>query len=355
MNTRRRRNPAPPRTDAGNRITLYRVAISKVERLMNLVIALLSTRQFLTAERIRVSVAGYEDSASDEAFSRMFERDKNELRDLGIPLEVGPVSRYSGQEGYRINRDAYELPDIDLTSEEAAAVAVAVQLWESPELAAAADGALLKLRAAGIHVEPDAAPASVPAVPARTRGSEAALGKLLTAVDAGRAVRFEHRISHGAPYLLRDVEPWGVVTHHGRWYLVGFDRDRDDVRTFRLSRIGNEVTAYGPANAVRKPDGVDLRAIVAQVTVGSPVTGSATVWVADGRGQEIRRRGAIMEDREIGGRAGTIVEVPIRSRDWLARLITGLGPDALVLAPADLRADVIDRLRSVLERTEVSA
>src|SRR5690606_28733776 len=124
-----------------------RVAISKVERLMNLVIALLSTRQFLTAERIRDSVAGYEDSASDEAFSRMFERDKNELRDLGIPLEVGPVSRFSSVEGYRINRDAYELPDIDLTSAEAAAVAVAVQMWESPELAAAAEGALLKLRA----------------------------------------------------------------------------------------------------------------------------------------------------------------------------------------------------------------
>ncbi len=336
-------------------ITLCRVAISKVERLMNLVIALLSTRQFLTAERIRESVAGYEDSASDEAFSRMFERDKNELRDLGIPLEVGPVNRYSGQEGYRINRDAYELPDIDLTSEEAAAVAVAVQLWESPELATAAEGALLKLRAAGIHVEADAALASVPAVPARTRGSEAALGRLLAAIDAGRAVRFEHRMSHNAPYLMRDVEPWGVVTHHGRWYLVGHDRDRDATRTFRLSRIGDDVTAYGPRNAVHKPEDLDLRRIVTQVTGASQVTGTATVWVAEGRGQDIRRLGAAVEDREIGGRPGSIVEVPVRSRDWLARLITGLGPDALVLAPADLRADVVERLRSVLERTEVGA
>jgi proteasome accessory factor B len=338
----------------GVRITLYRVAISKVERLVNLVIALLSTRQFLTAERIRESVAGYEESASDEAFSRMFERDKNELRDLGIPLEVGPVGRYSGQEGYRINRDAYELPEIDLTSAEAAAVAVAVQLWESPELAAAAESALLKLRAAGIHVE-DPALASVPAVPARTRGSEAALSRLLAAIDEGRAVRFEHRVSHNEPYLMRDVEPWGVVTHRGRWYLVGHDRGRDAVRTFRLSRIGPDVAAYGPDNAVRKPDEVDLRQIVAQVTGAAPVSGSATVWVAAGRGQEIRRLGAALEHRTVAGRAGTIVEVPVRSRDWLARLITGLGPDALVLAPADLREDVIDRLRSVLDRTEVGA
>ncbi|QIS13132.1 WYL domain-containing protein [Nocardia arthritidis] len=349
-------NRAPPRGGRVPPITLYRVAISKVERLMNLVIALLSTRQFLTAERIRESVAGYEDSVSDEAFSRMFERDKNELRDLGIPLEIGPVSRYSTAEGYRINRDAYELPEIDLTSAEAAAVAVAVQMWESPELAAAAEGALLKLRAAGIHVETDAAVASVPAVPARTRGSEPVLGKLLAAIDAGQAVRFEHRGAINAPYLMRDVEPWGVVTHHGRWYLVGHDRDRDAVRSFRLSRIGEDITPYGPPNSVHKPDGVDLRAIVAEVTGSSPtVSGTATVWVADGRGRELRRQGMVVEERSIGGRPGAIVEFPIRSRDWVARLITGLGPDAVVLAPDELRADVIARLRSVFDHTEVRA
>ncbi|MVU82561.1 WYL domain-containing protein [Nocardia sp. ET3-3] len=330
------------------------MAISKVERLMNLVIALLSTRQFLTAERIRDSVAGYEESASDEAFSRMFERDKNELRDLGIPLEIGPVSRYSSVEGYRINRDAYELPDIDLTSGEAAAVAVAVQLWESPELAAAAEGGLLKLRAAGIHVEPDAGVSAVPAVPARTRGSEPVLGKLLAAIDAGRSVKFKHRQSHGDP-VERDVQPWGVVTHGGRWYLVGHDNMRDDRRVFRISRIDEDIVEYGPANAVHKPEDLDLRSVVGEVTAQSPISGSATVWVAEGRGQEIRRLGPVMEDRVLGGRPGSIVEVPVRSRDWLARLITGLGADALVLAPEDLRDNVIARLKSVLERTEVSA
>ncbi|WP_174553552.1 helix-turn-helix transcriptional regulator [Nocardia arizonensis] len=330
------------------------MAISKVERLMNLVIALLSTRQFLTAERIRDSVAGYEDSASDEAFSRMFERDKNELRDLGIPLEVGQVSRYSTVEGYRINRDAYELPDIDLSDEEAAAVAVAVQMWESPELAAAAEGALLKLRAAGVHVETDAAVASVPAVPARTRGSEPVLGKLLAAIDAGQAVRFEHRGAVNAPYLMRDVEPWGVVTRHGRWYLVGHDRDRDAVRSFRLSRIGDDITAYGRVNAVRKPAGVDLRSVVDRATSSAPVTGSATVWVADGRGRDLRRLGKAVGDRVIGGRSGVVVELPVRSWDWVARLITGLGADALVMEPEELRVDVVARLRSVREHTEVA-
>ena len=123
------------------------MATAKVERLVNLVIALLSTRGYITAEKIRSSVAGYSDSPSAEAFSRMFERDKNELRDLGIPLEVGRVSLLDAGEGYRINRDAYALPPVELTPDEAAAVAVATQLWESPELITATQGALLKLRA----------------------------------------------------------------------------------------------------------------------------------------------------------------------------------------------------------------
>src|ERR1700744_4042891 len=100
------------------------MATSKVERLVNLVIALLSTRGFITAEKIRRSLAGYSASPSVEAFSRMFERDKNELRDLGVPLEVGRVSALDPTEGYRINREAYALPAVELTDDAAAAVAV---------------------------------------------------------------------------------------------------------------------------------------------------------------------------------------------------------------------------------------
>ncbi len=321
------------------------MAISKVERLLNLVIALLSTRQFLTAERIRESVAGYEESTTFEAFSRMFERDKSELRDLGIPLETGAAAGYSAAEGYRIDRSAYELPEIDLTSAEAAAVAVAVQMWESPELASAAQSALLKLRAAGVQVDQEAAHA-VTAVPARTRGSEPALGKLLAAVDAGRAVRFRHRGAANEPFREREVEPWGVVTRRGRWYLVGHDRDRDDVRTFRLSRIDDDVTVHGPGGAVRKPDGVDLRAIVDRVTSG-PGGGYATVWVADGRAQDLRRIGTVLRAQRIGERDGTVLSVPVGFGDWIARLVTGHGADAVVLDPPELRDEVLGRLQAV--------
>lgn len=313
---------------------------------MNLVICLLSTRQFLTAEKIRESVAGYDDSSSYESFSRMFERDKNELRDLGVPLETGQATRYGTLEGYRINRDAYELPDIELTSEESAAVAVAVQLWESPELSAVAQGALLKLRAAGVQVDPESPRTPVTAVPARTRGSEPALGKLLAAIDAGRGVRFPHRSVLNEPFVQRSVEPWGVVTAHGRWYLVGHDVDRDAVRTFRLSRIDDDVVEYGPSGAVRKPEGTDLRDIVDRVTASGAVTGTATVWVATGRAYELRRLGTEVGERELDGRTGTVLSIPVRSRDWIARLVAGHGVDALVLEPPELRHDVLAKLKA---------
>ncbi|OJZ74563.1 WYL domain-containing protein [Mycobacterium paraffinicum] len=323
------------------------MATSKVERLVNLVIALLSTRGYISAEKIRSSVAGYADSPSAEAFSRMFERDKNELRDLGIPLEVGRASAMDPTEGYRINRDAYALPAVELTPDEAAAVAVATQLWESPELITATQGALLKLRAAGVDVDPDApvaiaSPAGVPGL----RGSEEVLGVLLSAIDSRQAVQFPHRPSRAEPYSLRTVEPWGVVTQKGRWYLVGHDRDRDATRTFRLSRIGAEVRPIGPPGAVVVPADVDLRQIVARTIAETPTGGLARVWVADGRATALRRAGRSTGTRQLGDRDGEVIELEIGSSDRLASDIAGYGADAVVLEPQQLREDVLARLRS---------
>jgi proteasome accessory factor B len=317
---------------------------------MNLVIALLSTRSYITAEKIRSSVAGYADSASDEAFSRMFERDKNELRDLGIPLETGRVSSYDPVEGYRINRDAYALPAVELTGDEAAAVAVATQLWESPELITATQGALLKLRAAGVDVDPDAPIAiASPAGSVGLRGSEDVLNALLSAVTARQAVQFPHRPSRTDPYTIRTVEPWGVVTEKGRWYLVGHDRDRDATRTFRLSRIGAAVTPIGPAGAVSAPADADLRDIVAKV-VGDPPTGvRAQVWVADGRATALRRAGTSLGTRQVNGRDGDVIEVDIGATGRLARDIAGYAADAVVLEPATLRDEVLGLLRAHVE------
>ena len=131
------------------------MATSKVERQLNLVICLLSTKQYVTAEYIRRNVFGYQDQErSAEAFNRMFERDKNDLRDLGVPLVTGP-SPESGVEGYRIDPDSYSLPDITLDEEEAAAIAMAAALWDNSDVSTISQTAVLKLQAAGIDVRSD--------------------------------------------------------------------------------------------------------------------------------------------------------------------------------------------------------
>jgi proteasome accessory factor B len=320
---------------------------------MNLFIALLSTRGFLTAEKIRNTVTGYSECQSDEAFSRMFERDKNELRDLGIPVETGRTSIFDTVDGYRIKRDAYALPDIDLTAEESAAVAVATKLWESPEQITATQTALLKLRAAGVDIDPvTEVSITTGAGPTGLRGSEEALGVLFSAIESGQAVQFQHRPTPVDPYTLRTVEPWGVVTAQGRWYLVGHDRDRDDTRIFRVSRVGPDVRAVGPKRTVTRPDGVDLRALVNQ-SIEAAVSGGqaggyagvpATIWVADGFAVALRRVGRETGRRAIGGRDGDVIEVDAGAPEWLAREIAGHGADALVLEPVSLREDVLARL-----------
>src|ERR1700679_170629 len=125
----------------------------KTERLLGLVVCLLSTRRYLTADQIRQAVPGYPEQ--DDLFKRMFERDKEDLRDLGVPLETGLNHPFDDDPGYRVRQQAYELPELRLEADEAAVLGLAARVWQRAELAGAAAGALLKLRAAGVDAGGD--------------------------------------------------------------------------------------------------------------------------------------------------------------------------------------------------------
>src|SRR3954451_22863682 len=247
---------APARTRALCVVAWPTMAARRTERLLNLVICLLHTRAYLTADRIRELVAGYDEAPTDEAFKRMFERDKEDLRDLGIPLETGATTAWDDEPGYRIAQRDYALPDITLEPDEAAAVGLAARMWSSASMGAAATRGLRKLDAAGVELAP------LPeGLQPRLEASGAAFPLLAEAVHDGRVVTFDYRTGAGVEQSRRTVEPWGVVWWHGRWYLVGHDRDRAAVRVFRISRIAGEPKVTGPAGAVTRPEGVDLTTI----------------------------------------------------------------------------------------------
>jgi proteasome accessory factor B len=319
------------------------VSSRRAERLVNLVLCLLSTRQFLTAERIRIAVPGYEPddgtARADEAFKRMFERDKAELRELGIPLETGRTSIFDVEEGYRIARRDYELPEVSLEPDEAAAVGLAARLWQSAELADAARGALLKLRAGGVDVEP----ARTLDVEPRLDAAEEALHPCLDAVQAGRAVRFAYRKPNGSESD-RQVEPWGVVSWRGRWYLVGHDRDRGAPRCFRLSRVLGAVSPAGPEGAVKVPTGIDLVEYVV-ATEPPEFHRVARVRVRRGQGTWLRKIAARIEPGERGS-DWDVAEIGYDDPEWIADRVARQGSGAVVDEPIEVREAVIRRLRA---------
>jgi proteasome accessory factor B len=314
----------------------------RAERLVNLVLCLLSTRQYLTAERIRAAVPGYEtdpgDARGDDAFKRMFERDKAELRELGVPLETGRNSAFDTEDGYRIARGDYELPEISLAPDEAAAVGLAARLWQSAGLAEAARGALLKLRAAGIEVDPvgelDVEP--------RLDATEGALHPCLDAVQTGRAVTFAYQKRASDAGERREVEPWGVVSWRGRWYLVGHDRGRDAARCFRLSRVSGTVRPIGPERAVKVPTGIDL---VGYVSAADPRErrGVARMRVRAGTATGLRRMSRLVES----GADADVLETWYVDPEWIADRIAGHGPAVVVLDPPEVRDAVVRRLRAL--------
>lgn len=308
----------------------------KTERLLNLVICLLATRRPLSAEQIRQAVPGY-DRDGDEAFQRMFERDKNELREIGIPIDV-VRDPWEDEPGYRIERESYELPEITLEPDEAAVLGLAAQVWQRASLAEAASGALLKLRAGGVATDQ---PVGTGALELRVDTRDPAFPALWDAVRDRRVVRFDYRGAGSESVRSRTVEPWGVVSRRGRWYLAGFDRGRDAPRAFRLSRITGQVAAIGRPGAVEVPEDVDLRAMVG--FPDEPMEERvAVVRVRQGACEGLRQLSRAVHTGADGwDEAELTFSDPERLAGWMA----SLGADVEVVEPPDAREAVIRRLK----------
>ncbi len=314
----------------------------KTERLLNLVICLLATRRPLSAEHIRQAVPGY-DAANDEAFQRMFERDKNELREIGIPIEV-QKDPWEEDPGYRIVRQAYELPEITLEPDEAAVVGLAAQVWQRASLAEAASGALLKLRAGGVETD-EAGGMLGGALELRVDTRDPAFPALWEAVRDRRAVRFPYRAAASESVLTRTVEPWGVVSRRGRWYVVGHDRDRGAARVFRLSRISGPVVPVGRPGTVVVPEGVDITSMVGYRDDMTVQERTALIRVREGTCQGLRQVAKAVRQGQDGWDE---LDVDFTDSERLAGWVVGFAADAEVVGPPDAREAVICRLKGAL-------
>ncbi|MCL2613362.1 MAG: WYL domain-containing protein, partial [Nocardioidaceae bacterium] len=260
---------------------------AKSERLLNLLIMLLVQRRPIAKERIReVLYPG----SRPEAFEKMFERDKEELRGLGVPIEVGAIDPlFDDEQGYRIRAEEFALPAIDLTRDEAAVVRLATRVWQDATMAQATTDAVRKLSAAGVGVDLTA----LDLAPPRLTVEEPAFAACWQAVCDRQQIRFDYQRPDHEP-ATRRVEPWGVVRSSGRWYLVGRDVDRAAERVFRLDRFRSPVRTSGPTHAYDVPPDVDLRGVIARLAP-RPWYAQAVLLARSGTGHGFRRHAAAIE------------------------------------------------------------
>lgn len=322
----------------------------KSERLLNLLIMLLVQRHFVPKERIRSILYP---GSSDEAFEKMFERDKEELRSLGVPIEVGHMDAFFDDEpGYRIRPDEFALPEIDLRADEAAVIGLATRVWQHAKLAEATTEAVRKLTALGIDVDTSA----LDIVEPRLSAEEPSFDVFWEATQERVPVEFEYARPGQDTTTTRHLQPWGVARYAGRWYVVGFDTDRGAERVFRLSRVQGTARRRGEPGSYDVPPGTDVRE-VARRLAPAPSVVTATLLVRAGAGLALRRGADSVEAGVPGPDERTAWDrvVVTRSGFGMADEVLGYGADVLVEGPQELRDSVVERLRAVTAAGRVAS
>jgi len=307
--------------------------MDRVERLTNLLALLLETREPLTLHEIAFELAGqYPDGIT--ARRAAFERDKNALRDIGVPIETETVQGggEAGSTRYRIDREQYELDGLDLDDDERRALQVALAATR-PGSGVGQD-ALWKL-GAGVLDASTAVRAVVPDDPA--------LPLLRQAVSDRQTVALRYR------GLDRRVDPWGLLLRNGNWYLIGFDHERGARRTFRVDRREGDVTTVDGARFERP---LDFDASVAFAT--DPVLVGADPEVPDaqvriGAGHAASAVAGLGPDRVLAEHPDGSVDVAVPAGNWpaLRDWVLGYMEHAEVVGPPELRERMVAWLRQV--------
>ncbi|HEY2812206.1 MAG TPA: WYL domain-containing protein [Acidimicrobiales bacterium] len=314
---------------------------AKLERLLNLTAALLETVRPLTADEIGGRIYGYPEDKT--AFRRAFERDKDALREMGIPLVLSEVPGSDPpQQGYRIPKDQYYLRDPGLDPDELAAL----------QLAASA------VRLEG--VEGTAGLWKLGGVPAASSGDAPAPTSTLTAIPVDeRMVKLFAAVADRSPVTFayrgeqRTVDPYRLDFSRGRWYVTGYDHARSDERIFRLDRVDGDVEA-GAARSFEPPEVAipGARAEPWQLGEGEPVR--AQVLIAPAQAEiavGIVGSAAVTEERPDGS---IVVELPVTNPDGFRALVLGFLDHAEVLGPIELRDDLVEWLRAIASSVEPS-
>ena len=303
------------------------MARARTERMLNLLFVLLNSRTPLTREQIRERVPGYGDS--NEAFERMFERDKAALRDLAIPVETKPVDMFHDDVlGYRIDRSDWLMPEISITAEERTYLALAASAWQNAQLSTAARQAV-----SSVDAREQGAEISVPVSLAKGRRH---ITEILAAIANGKTVVFDYVGINQSEVVKRTIDPWRALLHSGHWYLIGFDQDKGEVRTFRTDRIVGDLVETKHDILESMPKDFDLSAITDTWEHSDKDATIATVLVRPGRAASLR---VLATTCEIGDEWDELT-IPYHHESQLIGLIASSCDVTRVKSPQSLQDSV---------------
>jgi proteasome accessory factor BC len=323
----------------------------KLIRQLSLVAFLMAERRPLTARDVKSNVEGYSEM-SDEAFARRYYSDRAELRDLGVPLQ-SQRDEFTGEELYTLRSEQYFLPALELTDDELAALQTSLYLLEG-KFAYAEPLRLalqnLALGRPGFSDAPSEAASRVEVLdPDYSPEMPGRLAKLEAAISKQRTIRFEYESISRGGQAERTVNPYALYSDGGRWYVVGQDLDRKDLRTFRVSRIRGDIKfATRRERDFRIPGDFDVERF----------RGRPPWQIGDAAGEariEVKGDTAWWVERSYGdiGRVEDGVFVTgYSSLPLLASWVLRQDGRAVPLEPAELRREVARALRGVREAHE---
>ena len=301
----------------------------KTERLINLTLALLSSKRYLTKSEIFNNVAGY--SGSPETMERMFERDKDELRNLGIRIEVRALDPlFEDDQGYLIDSDTFQINPNDFSQEEIFLLTMAANLWHGSALQKDSKAALLKIQSLDGLVATNTVASPV----IEDNEDSKKLLLIFDAVERFITLEFEYKGT------IRQVKPYGIYTRRGFWYLAA--QENDLVKSFKVVRIGQPIRATSKAQGFAKPSEFKLSAFLEDIN--SPTTSKAEVRIRKNQALALRKRHKV---EEVDSEWDKLFIDYIFEEDLIESLLW-YGSNLVVISPTSIRDQIINRAKGLM-------
>jgi proteasome accessory factor B len=300
----------------------------KTERLINLTLALLATKRYLTKSEIFKSVTGY--SGSPETMERMFERDKDELRNMGVEIEVkGLDPLFEDDQGYLIRSETFQLNGNEFAADELLYLTMAANLWHDSALSNDSKAALLKIQSLSGPIEFNAI--NFPVV--RDSESSQMLATAFEAIEKLKKLSFKYNGNQ------RSVEPFGMFMRSGFWYLVA--QDGKVIKSFKLVRVESKISFED--ETFIKPEGFDLTAYLERYSEEEIF--EAEILVRKEQAYSLRSKYSVKDhDTE-----WDLMFIPYSYEPELIENLLWHGQNIIVRKPQSLRNSIVSRLEEFID------